>query len=163
MSEQTNPPAKTEAQAPARREPVSLRNAMEAEFDRFLNDGFFGFRPFRRLARSQFGFAPSVDVYDKDGAIVVKAELPGVKKEDISATVEDGDLVIKGSRAEEKEVKETDYYRMERSSGSFYRRIPLPEGVKTDDVSAKYEDGVLEVRVPRPAATTPASVPISVS
>jgi HSP20 family protein len=136
---------------------------MEAEFDRFLNEGFFGRRPFRRLARSQSGFAPSVDVFDQNGAIVVKAELPGVKKEDISAMVENGDLVIKGTRAEEKEVKETDYYRMERSSGTFYRRIPLPEGVKTDDISAKYEDGVLEVRVPQPAESTPTSIPISVS
>jgi HSP20 family protein len=84
---------------------------------------------------------------------VVKAEVPEVKKEDIDVALEGGDLVIRGERKAEQEVKEEDYYRMERSYGSFYRRIPLGFEVKSEQVQAKYTDGVLEVSIPKPAET----------
>jgi HSP20 family protein len=96
---------------------------------------------------------PKVDIFDRDGSLVVKAELPGVKKDDVSVEMEGHDLVIQGKREEKTETKEESFYRMERSSGSFYRRIPLPEGVKDENVTASYEDGVLEVVVPRPQET----------
>ena len=120
-------------------------------------------RPLRRTALAPTTWMPSVDVYQQDGNLMVKAELPGVKKEDIEITLDQGDLVIRGERRAEHEVKEEQYYRMERSYGSFYRRIPLPSGVKADQITATYNDGVLEVRIPTPAQEQPQEqkVPLS--
>ena len=112
-------------------------------------------RPLRRMAQAPTMWTPSVDVYEKDGNLVVKAELPGMKKEDIEVALDQGDLVIRGERKAESEVKEENYYRVERAYGSFYRRIPLPFEVKPDQITASYNDGVLEVRIPRPAQERP--------
>lgn len=103
-------------------------------------------RAVRRMAPT--GLAPSTDVYEQNGSLVVKAELPGMKKEDIDVTLDRGDLLIRGERKAESNVKEDHYYRQERSYGSFYRRIPLPSEVTADQIKATYSDGVLEVRVP---------------
>jgi HSP20 family protein len=92
-----------------------------------------------------------MDVYEKDNAIVVKAELPGMKKEDVQVEIEGEDLIIRGESKAESEVKDEDYYRSERSFGSFYRRMPLPAGVTAEQIHASLTDGVLEVRVPKPA------------
>jgi HSP20 family protein len=120
-------------------------------------------RPLRRMALAPTTWSPSVDVYEKDNTLMVKAELPGVKKEDIAITLDQGDLLIRGERKAEHEVKEEQYYRMERSYGSFYRRIPLPSGVKADQIKATFNDGVLEVRIPTPAQEQPQEqkVPLS--
>ena len=107
------------------------------------------------MALAPTTWMPSVDVYEKDGNVVVKAELPGMKKEDIDITLDQGDLVIRGERKAESEVKEQDYYRLERCYGSFYRRIPLPFEVKPDQITASYTDGVLEVRIPKPPQEQP--------
>jgi HSP20 family protein len=93
---------------------------------------------------------PRVDVFEREGKLVVKAELPGVNKEDIDLQISDGDLVLRAERREEREVKEENWYRMERSSGSLYRRLPMPEGVQADQIQAALTDGVLEVTIPKP-------------
>jgi HSP20 family protein len=108
-------------------------------------------------------WAPRADVYEKDGDLMVKAELPGVKKEDIQVSMDDGDLVIKGERKVESEVKEENYYRMERTYGSFMRRLPMPEQAEADKIQAKYADGVLEVRIPKVAQAKPEPQTIKVS
>jgi len=117
--------------------------------------------PLRRLAPSEW--MPTIDVYEKNGMMMVKAELPGVKKEDTEVALEQGDLVIRGQRKTESEVKEENYYRMERSHGSFYRRIPLPFEVKPEQITASFKDGVLEVQVPRPPREQPQPQPIAIS
>jgi len=91
----------------------------------------------------------SVDVIDEEDKIKVIADLPGFNKEDIELYVEDGYLVIKAQRKEEKEEKGKDYIRQERRYGEVYRRIPLPAEVKIEDVKAKYNNGVLEVVLPK--------------
>jgi HSP20 family protein len=96
-------------------------------------------------------WAPRMDIYEQDGQLIVKAELPGVKKDDIRVEMEDGDLVISGERQEEREINEGDYYRIERSVGRFFRRIPIPFEANPDQIQARVEDGVLEVRIPRPS------------
>jgi HSP20 family protein len=120
-------------------------------------------RSLRRIAPTPMTWMPSVDVYQQDGNLMVKAELPGVKKEDIDITLDQGDLVIRGERKAEHEVKEDQYYRMECSYGSFYRRIPLPSGVKADQIKATYKDGVLEVHIPTPAQEQPQAQKVPVS
>lgn len=93
---------------------------------------------------------PRMDVFKKENELVVKADLPGLKKEDVHVVIEEGDLILKGERKEEKEVKEDDFYKAECCYGSFYRRLPLNFEVAPDKVNAKFTDGVLEVRLPMP-------------
>lgn len=96
-------------------------------------------------------FAPSIDVYRKDGELITRLELPGIDPaKDVTVTVEEGDLVIRGERKRSDEIKEEDYYRIESSYGAFERRTPLPEGVKESDIKAEYHDGLLEIHVPTP-------------
>jgi len=134
---------------------------LEPYFDRLVR----GFTPrsFRwpRLWAAE-EWLPDVDVFERAGKIVVRADLPGMKREDIQVAVEGDMLTIKGRREEEKEVKEEDYYCCERSTGEFSRTMRLPEGVGVDAVEARYESGVLEVTVPRPAAPEKNAVNVSV-
>lgn len=141
-------------QRPGRREPATLPDEMQADLARWLDFGSFPVFLFGRALRRvpQMGAAtmPRVDVFEREGALIVKAELPGVKKEDIDLEVVDGDLVLRAERQEEREVKDEHWYRMERTSGSLYRRLPLPEGVTTDQITANLSDGVLEITLPKP-------------
>jgi HSP20 family protein len=118
-------------------------------------------RPLARMAESEW--APRMDVYEKDGDLVIKAELPGVKKEDIKVEIEGGDLVVRGERKAESEVREDDYYRIERTYGTFYRRLPIPFDAKSDQIKASYNDGILEIKVPKPAEMAPEAKKITVS
>jgi HSP20 family protein len=104
-----------------------------------------------------------MDVYEKSGQLTIKVELPGVKKEDIKLAMDDGDLVIDGERKTESEVKEEDYYRIERAYGNFHRRLPIPFDVKSELIKANYKEGVLEIEIPKPATTAPEPKKIPVS
>ena len=150
----TTSPAKTEG-TPRPVDPFARFRQMETEMDRWLD----AFWPFARRAwatptvatlPSTATWTPRMDVYQKDGNLMITAELPGLKPDEVEVTVEDGDLIIKGERKAEREVKEKDYYRMERSYGEFYRRQPLPEGIKPEQISATFADGVLHVTIPMP-------------
>ncbi len=103
----------------------------------------------RAFGRSEFfPWHPSVDVFTREGLFVVELELPGIDPEkDVEVSVEDDVLVIKGEKSREHEVTEKDRYLLERSYGSFERRIPLPEGADTETVSAEYAKGILTVTV----------------
>jgi len=104
---------------------------------------------------------PAVDVFEKADKFVVKAELPGIKEEDIHVSVVGDTLSIRGEKKTETEVKEEDYYRSERSYGSFYRSIPIPSSVNADKISASFEDGVLEVALPKSAKGKPRKLTVS--
>ena len=103
------------------------------------------------LGRSGFAgerWVPSVETYTKDGSYVVKADLPGVKAKDIHVSVENNRLVIKGERKMDKEIKDRNVRGREIFYGSFQRSVPVPEGLKVDQIKAKYHDGVLEIYAP---------------
>jgi HSP20 family protein len=142
------------AQRLRRWEPSSLLEEMQTDLARFFEMAPFGAFPFgrslRRMPQLAAAGMPRVDIFEQEGNLVVKAEVPGVKKEDIDLEIQDGDLVLRAERKEEREVKEEHWYRMERSYGSLYRRLPLPEGVKSDQIRAALTDGVLEVTIPKP-------------
>jgi HSP20 family protein len=106
------------------------------------------------VATKASAWVPRVDVYGANGDLVIRAELPGVDRKDMKLSFDNGDLIIEGERKSEEKVEEKDYYRMERMTGSFYRRLPLPAEAKPDRINAEYKDGVLEIRVPKgvPAA-----------
>jgi HSP20 family protein len=91
---------------------------------------------------------PAVDMFEKEGALFVKADVPGMTAKDIEISVNEGNLTISGERKEEKEVKEKDYYRAERSYGRFTRQLSLPAGVDVDKAEATFKDGVVEIRLP---------------
>jgi|Deesub1362A_J573_1020465.scaffolds.fasta_scaffold02128_11 HSP20 family protein len=134
---------------PIRREsenPFSLlRRELDHLFDEFMRD-FEIDSFFDRRGRV---FTPKIDVTENDKEIKVTAELPGIDEKDIEVTLNRDSLTIKGEKREEKEDKGRDYYRMERTYGSFCRTIPLPVEVETDKAEAYYKKGVLTVRIPK--------------
>jgi HSP20 family protein len=95
-------------------------------------------------------FSPAIEVKEKEGKLILTADLPGVKKEDVKVHIDGDTLVVEGERKQEKEEKREGYYHSERSYGKFYRSIPLPEGAKADLTAAQFNNGVLEVTVPIP-------------
>jgi len=103
----------------------------------------------RRIPMVEMGWAPAIEVFEKEDKFVVKAELPGIKEEDLDVSVVGDTLTIKGERKAESEVKEEDYYCCERSYGSFSRSIALPSNVDAKKIEASYEDGVLELNLPK--------------
>ena len=140
--------------APAIRagDPMTLLKQMTAELDRIFDEPFLAFNwpAFKKLAAPAAAWSPKVDVFEKDNRLVTRVDLPGMKKEDVKVEVTDGYLAMSGERKRETEEKKEDYFRSEREYGSFYRAVPLPEGVKLEDVKAIFANGVLEVSVPLP-------------
>ena len=105
---------------------------------------------------------PAVDVEEKDGKYLIKADLPGMKKEDIHIELKNGYLKLKGERRSEHEDKKENYHRIERTYGSFERNFRVPEGLTEKDVKARYHDGVLELSIPTPKTVTPKAIDIKV-
>jgi HSP20 family protein len=136
-------------------DPFALLRKMTAELDRTFDEPFwpsFKWPAFRGFALPDaVAWSPKVDLFEKDGRLFTRIDLPGVKREDIKVEVTDGHLALSGERTNEKEEKKDNVYRTEREYGSFHRVVPLPEGVTLEDVKATFADGVLEVSVPVPA------------
>ncbi len=101
-----------------------------------------------RLLLHEARWIPRIDMFEKDNKLFIRADLPGMAKDDVKVEVTDEQLTIQGERKKEVEEEREGLYRLERSFGSFYRCIPLPEGVKADDVQATFEKGVLEITAP---------------
>jgi HSP20 family protein len=132
---------------------------LERYFDRRF--GEFPLRFWRKPGASE-AWLPDMDVFEKDGKLVIRTDLPGMTAENIDVSVEGDVLTIKGRRVEQKEVKQEDYYCSERASGEFFRTIRLPEGVAPDAFEAHYDNGVLEVTVPKPTKAETKSVKVQV-
>ena len=113
-------------------------------FPTFFNTDFAPFRT--EFAR--FEWMPEIEILKKNGTFTVKADLPGLTKDDVKIELTEEFLTISGERKEEKEEKGEGFYRTERSYGSFYRQIPLPEGAETEKATATFQNGVLEITVP---------------
>jgi len=127
------------------------------EWERRFDDLFR--RPLWRLPVEERGWMPAVDVFEKEDRFVVKAELPGMKEEDIDVSVVGDTLSIRGEK--KTEIKEEDYYRCERSYGSFYRSIPLPSNVDANKIEASFDGGVLEVALSKSAKIKPKKIAVS--
>jgi HSP20 family protein len=137
------------------REMLSTLNEMERWFEDALHKPFLGFHrlPLVNLLgeRRTGDFVPSVDVFEEGNELVVKAELAGIKREDIKIEFSGNTLTLSGEKRGEEKVQRKDFYRVEQSYGSFSRTLNLPEGVNLDKVKASYKDGLLEIRIPRDA------------
>jgi HSP20 family protein len=106
-------------------------------------------------------WAPPVDIYETDDALILKAELPGVSKDDVSIEIHQNTLILRGQRKHEAEVKEEHYHRVERAYGTFQRSFMLPTLVDQEHVQATYKDGVLELRLPKSEAAKPKRIAIT--
>jgi HSP20 family protein len=139
--------------------PFSFMRRFNEEMDRLYGDFDFG----RSLASGLGGeiarladletslWAPQVEAFERDGKLIVRADLPGLSKDDINVDITDDAIKIRGERRQEKEENKDGYYRSERSYGSFYREIPLPGGVNREEANATFRNGVLEITMPAPA------------
>ncbi len=150
--------ARRETGAPAYREnsPFSLMSRFSDEMGRLFEDFGFGRRfwsdwgrEFSGLERSMW--SPQVELFERDQKLILRADLPGLNKDEVDVEVTDDAIVLRGERQQEREENEEGYYRSERSYGSFYRQIPLPAGVNTEEAVANFRNGVLEIEMPAPA------------
>lgn len=135
--------------------PFSLMRRFSEEMDRLFGDfslaGGFG-REFGRLADLEAStWLPEVEAFERNGKLTIRADLPGLSKDDIDVNITGDAVVIRGERQQEKEENKEGFYRSERSYGSFYREIPLPSGIKPEEANATFRDGVLEITMPAPA------------
>ena len=108
-------------------------------------------------------WAPAVDIFEQDGHIVLKAELPGVDPKDVDVRVENNVLTLRGERKLDNEVQKENYHRVERAYGSFSRSFTLPSVVDTEKIKAEYRDGVLRVNLPKREEAKPKHISISVT
>lgn len=138
------------------RELVAMQDRIARLFgDVYVRDEDTGFRG---------SWTPAVDIYETDSHdLVLKAELPGLTRDDVDVTVENGTLVLKGSKKFEAEVKEEHFRRVERSYGTFHRSFTLPNTVEASRVSAEYNNGVLTVRLPFREEARPRTINIDVA
>jgi HSP20 family protein len=138
-----------------RLEPQAFVRRMLRDFDRFFAEGW---TPFAAPARvfGEFTWTPTLEVIEKNHHLVARFELPGLKKEEITVTVTEEGFTVEGERRLEEEEKKHNWYRTERAYGKFVRTVPLPAGINPAEVKATFENGVLEVVVPLPAAAVAA-------
>lgn len=135
--------------------PLSLIGELQRELSNlFLNDSIANFDTEQ--------WAPAVDIVDETNQYLIKADLPGVRAEDISVCVENGVVTIKGVREEEKKEHRKNYKRTERFSGSFLRRFTLPEAADLEKIKAKTTDGVLELTIPKNDSTKSKRIAVKV-
>ena len=140
--------------------PFSMMRRFMDDMDRLFQDfngirrpGFATDMPFRRWMELEKAlWSPKIEVLKDEGNITVRADLPGMKRDDITVELIDGALTLSGERKKETEEKKEGFYRSEVNYGSFLRSIPLPDGVKLSDATATFENGVLEVKIAVPVA-----------
>jgi HSP20 family protein len=151
MSNQlTKAPEQTVALSPLsllRMNPFSLMKRMSDEMDRMMTNESRG-------TGNGVAWAPRIEVSQRDGSFIARAELPGMKPDQVKVEIAGDEVVIQGERVDEREVKEGNLSLTELQYGKFYRAIPLPEGAKAGEARAKFENGVLEITVPSPTPDT---------
>ena len=147
--------AKKESKELAKVEPsraLSPFEEMERRIEEFFRRPFSLFGPswLPRLKMPEFEeISPTVDIFEEGHDIVMKAELPGMKKEDIEVNITDDIITLSGEKKKEEKIEKKNYHRLERSYGSFVRSFRLPTEVQTEQVKAQFKDGILEIRVPK--------------
>lgn len=137
---------------------LDIASGFSREADRLLSDIFN-----RNVVRFAEEWMPVVDVTETKDEVIVRAEVPGMTKEDISVTLQENVLTLRGEKKQEKTEKEAAFHRMERSYGSFVRSFTLPTLVQADKAKADYKDGVLTITLPKAEEVKPKEISISVN
>jgi HSP20 family protein len=136
-------------------EPAREVDSLQSEVNRVF-DAFFGTAGGTRSRR----WVPAMDLVETEDHLVLRADLPGLSREDVELEIKDGVLTVSGERRADHEEKSEGYYRVERAFGRFSRSLTLPDGIDADSVAAEFDDGVLEVRIPKPEQRKPHRVAI---
>jgi HSP20 family protein len=126
-------------------------------FEEFFND-----LPFKSMPETRENWIPSVDILEKEGNLILRAELPGMNEKQIDLKLEGTTLTLKGERKLENEDEKSNYHRVESFYGSFTRSFRLPETVDAEKISAEYKNGVLTVTIPQKPEVKPREIPVSV-
>ncbi|MFA4966421.1 MAG: Hsp20/alpha crystallin family protein [Thermoleophilia bacterium] len=134
-------------------DPFREMTQVQNQFNRLVDQVWSG-------RQERESWLPAVDVFDRQDAVVLKAELAGMDPDDIQIEVEDNVLTIKGERKFEEKVDNERYYRVERRFGSFQRSLALPQGVRADEIGAAYDDGILTVTVPKAEEEKPKRIEV---
>ncbi|UCG08389.1 MAG: Hsp20/alpha crystallin family protein [Desulfobacterales bacterium] len=135
--------------------------ALQDRINRLFNESFGQTRDLDDDLKA-CAWRPAVDIYETESELVLKAELPGIRKEDVSVEVKDNVLTLKGERFPEADIDAENYFRREICYGTFERSFTLQERIQPDDIKATFKDGVLRVRVPKPEVETPKQVTVDV-
>ena len=143
-------------------EPTRGLSTLRGQMDRLFNEAF-GKTWGTEEGLATGVWAPPVDVFETPESIVLKADLPDVKKDEVDISIENGTLTLKGERKMEKETKEKNFYRMERSYGTFTRSFTLPPTVDSEKVGASFESGVLTVTLPKREESKPKQIKVKVT
>ena len=136
---------------------INMQREINKMFDNFFRGG--------TLEDGSLGssvWTPAVDVEERDDEYQVKVELPGVNKDDVKITMQDNVLTIRGEKKQEKESKNSNYHRVERSYGSFQRSFTLPTSVKHDKIEASYKEGILTIGLPKAEDAKPKQIEVKV-
>jgi HSP20 family protein len=136
-------------------EPFRELASLQTEMGRWMNGLLEG------NGRTTQSWVPALDVWESPTEVVYAFDLPGIPEEDISVEVKDDTLTVSAERAKTDETSENGFYRFERRYGSFARAVGLPQGVDQDHIAARYENGVLEIRVPKPEEQKPKKIELS--
>lgn len=129
---------------------LSRRDPLGSFMERFFEDFGFGRNWLAPRGPETNQWVPQVEVVQRGNNLVIRADLPGMKKEDVNVEIRDDAVIIQGERKEEHEEEREGWYRSERTYGSFYRAIPLPEGTIADSAKASFKNGVLEITLQTP-------------
>jgi HSP20 family protein len=138
-------------------EPLRELNSLQSEMNRLFNTVFDAPQSGNNLMRR---WVPAMDLVEAGEHFVLRADLPGMSEEDISIEFEDGTLTVSGERKAEHEDSKEGFHRVERSFGAFSRSLTLPKGINADAVSASFDKGVLEIRIPKPEESKPRRISI---
>lgn len=142
--------------------PFEFMRRFGEEMDRLFGD--FGVGRGLFTAGNQAGlWAPQVEIFERDGELIVRADLPGLTKDDVNIEIDNDAITIEGERHSEEQENREGFYRTERSYGKFYRRVPLPDGVDAENADASFDNGVLEVTMEAPKRTETKSRRIEIS
>jgi HSP20 family protein len=143
-------------------EPVAELNTLQNEMNRLFNTFFDQPSQAGRGNATARRWLPAMDLVETADHYVLRADLPGLSDEDVTIQIEDKVLTVSGERKAEYEGEQEGYYRLERAFGNFSRSLTLPEGVDPESVQAKFDRGVLEIRIPKPEQKKPKTVQITV-
>ena len=143
-------------------DPFREMSSLQERMNRLMSD-FRTRSPFGEEEMAQGAWIPAVDIYETKDSIMLNVELPGVTKEDMALEVKDNTLTIKGEKRLEKDLKEENFHRMERTYGSFMRSFTLPSTVHQEKVKAKFKDGILEITLPKAEEAKPKQIRVDVT
>jgi len=142
-------------------DPLKDVSSLQDRINRMFEDFFPRSRNFDEELDT-CAWRPAVDIFETDTGLIINAELPGVKKENVSVELKDNILTIKGERWADRKIDEQMYYRKERCFGPFQRSFTLREAVRPDQIKAKFKDGILEIEIPRVEREEPRQISVDI-